>query len=137
MAQIFTWPGVHALELANNKLTSLPDWVANATNITEINLEHNALTEIPSALPPHLTTLRLAGNPFLTTDAQLNPTVTLMQTLSEQTALTTLSVGFSPAGLPHPGFLVEAMPGMQAGIARCPGTLDRRVQAHCPFVIQT
>ena len=137
MAQIFTWPGVHALELANNKLTSLPDWVANATNITELNLEHNALTEIPSALPPHLTTLRLAGNPILTTDAQLNPTVTLMQTLSEQTMLTTLSVGFSPAGLSHPGFLVESMPGMQAGIARCPGTLDRRVQARCPFVIQT
>ena len=92
---------------------------------------------LPSALPPHLTTLRLAGNPILTTDSQLNPTVTLMQTLSEQTALTTLSVGFSPAGLPHHGLLVESMPGMQTGIARCPGTLDRRVQARCPFVIQT
>ena len=137
MAQIFTWPGVHALELANNQLTSLPGWVANATNITELNLEYNALTEIPSQLPPHLTTLRLAGNPILTTDGQLNPTVTLMQTLSKQTALATLSIGFSPAGLHHPGFLVESMPGMQTGIARCPATLDRKVQAHCPFVIQT
>jgi hypothetical protein len=137
MAQIFTRPGVHALEVANNKLTSLPAWVALATNITELNLEHNALTEIPSPLPPHLTTLRLAGNPIMALDAQISLRATLLQTLAEQGTLTTLSVGFSPANVTYGAYLLQKMPGRETGVPRCPSTLDRAVPAPCPFVIQT
>ena len=150
MAQIFNRSGVvEKLELANNRLSNLPSWVALISRITSINLENNLLTEIPSPLPPHLTTLRLAGNPIVDTDDALSPAVTLLETITQQTALTTFSVGFSAAVIKDEAYLLTNMPGMSDGMARCPSrvlgaafnavdpTGSKRRAVGCPFVINT
>jgi Leucine-rich repeat (LRR) protein len=52
------------LSVGNNDLTSLPDNWSNATRLDEIDISFNELTNLPSILPPAITTFRAGYNAF-------------------------------------------------------------------------
>ena len=112
MQQIYAAHDGFELSLADNQLTALPAWVATTPQIGSINVEGNRLTSLPTALPPHLTSLRLGGNPIVNvTNAAL---VSLLQAAPD---LDTFSLRYAPPGLTHnPGwmdpnsYVVKTMP---------------------------
>ena len=140
-------------ELAHNRLTRLPDWVAHATNITSINVEGNEIARIPTAaeLPPNLTALRLGGNPmFVALPAGqdvIGPgdhgtavagdggrgLATLVHTLASQPYLKAVSVGFGTNATTFKGvsymMVVQSIPGISEGAPRCPSSLNPNMKA--------
>ena len=137
MQQIYAAHDGFELSLADNQLTALPAWVATTPQIWSINVEGNRLTSLPTALPPHLTSLRLGGNPIVNvSNAAL---VSLLQAAPD---LDTFSLRYAPPGLTHnPGwmdpnsYVVKTMP-TAGGIATCPSSLDPHADASCPFIIR-
>ena len=137
MQQIYAAHDGFELSLADNKLTALPAWVATTPQIGSINVEGNRLTSLPTALPPHLTSLRLGGNPIVNvTNAAL---VSLLQAAPD---LDTFSLRYAPPGLTHnpswmdpESYVVKTMP-TAGGIASCPSSLDPHADASCPFIIR-
>jgi hypothetical protein len=144
MAAIFSRrPG--PLEVAHNRLTALPSWLASTPNITAINAEGNKITRLPTALPKNLRSLRLGGNPLLfgvshIGDHGIKALIQTLGTLHNQTLLNTFSIAFASSVVDgrDTRYLVESMPGMSKGIARCPSSLDPNANmVSCPFTIQT
>ena len=78
------------LDLSENKLTDLPEWLGNLTALTELDLSGNQLTDLPEWLGnlTALTELDLSGNQL--TD--------LPEWLGNLTALTTLRLGKGRGG---------------------------------------
>ncbi|MFL6273920.1 MAG: COR domain-containing protein [Blastocatellia bacterium] len=90
--QISRLEQLKVLDLTNNKLTALPDWLSNLTNLTTLDLSNNELTALPDWLAnlTNLTVLYLTGNKL----------TALPDWLANLTNLTDLDLSFVLTALP-------------------------------------